>query len=203
MPTVKRSLSVVAAYAAIVLAFLISYSANAYAAGAVLPDDNTSVLDLLRPVYEAFAGGHRVAAGALALVAAVALIKRYSARLGAKADAFLHSDVGGALTTLALSFFGAVAAATANSSLSWSVVTTSGGIAVAAVGGYTLIKKLVLDRLQASAWYTKSAPAWLKLIVSLIDPPSAIAVAEKAGADAVKAAPSAGADGVAGSATKF
>jgi hypothetical protein len=83
------------------------------------------------------------------------------------------------------------------------VLSTAGGIAVAAVGGYTLLKRLVLDRLQASSWYATKAPAWLKLAVSLIDPPSAIATAEKAGSAAVQASPAAGAGGVAGQSTKF
>jgi hypothetical protein len=199
----KRHLSTIVASAALAVLFLMVFAANARAAAAVLPTDTTSIFDLLRPVYDAFAGGHAVAGGALALVAVVALLKRYSSYLGATADAFLHSDVGGALTTTSLAFFGAVGVATANSSLSWSVLSTAGGIAVAAVGGYTLLKRLVLDRLQASSWYATKAPAWLKLAVSLIDPPSAIATAEKAGSAAVQASPAAGAGGVAGQSTKF
>lgn len=202
----KRHLSTAAACAALVVVFLMSFGANAFAAAQVIPDEATPALDLLRAVYEAFAGGHRVAAGALALVAAVALLKRYAGQISPRFETFLHTDTGGAATTLALSFFGAVAAATSTGALSWSVVWTSGGLAVAAVGGYTLIRRLVVDRIVASKWYA-TAPGWVKTMLSVVtwlgSKPPAIATAEKAGQDAVAASPSPGADGIAGPSTKF
>lgn len=206
MITIKRHVSSLLALAGLVLLFLVSFTANAFAAGAALPTDSTPLLDLLRPVYDAFAGGHNVAAGALALVAMIALLKRYAESIptyGTSINKFLHTDAGGAMTTLGLSFFGAIGTATLSGSLSWAIISTAGGIAVVAVGGYTLLKKLVLDRLQDSAWFKTSAPALLKMVVSLIDPPSPIVVAEKAGADAVAAAPSKGSTDLVPPATKF
>lgn len=200
---IKRRLSVLAAYAALAVVFLMSFAANAFAASATLPDDSTPIADLLRAVYDAFRGGHHVAAGALALIAAVAMLKRYAGQISARLEAILHTDVGGAATTLALAFLGAIAAA---DSISWSTVWTSGGLAVAAVGGYTLIRRLVVDRILASKWYV-TAPGWIKTLLSVITwlgaKPDAVTRAEQAGADAIRSVPSTGADGVVGPATKF
>lgn len=199
----KRHLSAVATSVALTVLFLIVFAANAFAANQVIPTDETSYLDLLRPVYDAFQSGHRVAAGALALIAAVALLKRYAGKVSAKLEAFLHTDVGGAATTLVLSFLASVAAA---DSLSWGTLSIAGSVGIAAIGGYTIVRKLVVDRIVASAWYA-AAPGWVKTVLSLItwigSKPVAVAVAEKSGAAAVAAAPSAGADGVAGPATRF
>lgn len=199
----KRYLHAAVAYLALAVVFVLVFAANAYAAGVVVPDDNTAVNDMLRAVYDAFAGGHRVAAGALALATAVALLRRYAAqlpRVGPQLSTFLHTDFGGAVSAVAMSFFGAVGVATYESSLSWAVISTSFGVAAAAIGGYTILRRLVVDRLLASSW----APSWLKAVLSLAAyKPDPVADAVKAGDVAVKSHPSSGIDGVAPPPTKF
>ena len=56
--------------------FLLSFGAVAHAAAAVEPAGG-SLWDLLTPVYRAFLSGQYVFAGALSLVFAVALARRY------------------------------------------------------------------------------------------------------------------------------
>src|SRR4051812_38131536 len=93
--SMKRHLSTVAASAALAILFLFVFAANAFAANQVIPTDEVSYLDLLRPIYDAFQAGHHVAAGAFALIAAVALLKRYAGKLSPKLETSLHTDVGG------------------------------------------------------------------------------------------------------------
>lgn len=213
----KRMLSPVVVYSAFVAIMLVAFRATAFAAGVAAGDPDSplsiqDILDLLRPVWDAFRGGHSVAAGALAVVALVAVAKRYGGKLptvrgvdlGAKLEAFLHTDVGGTVATFLTATAGAVAAA---DSLAPSVLWTAGGIGAAAIGGYVMLRRLVIDPIKASAWYQDKAPSWVKVALGLLfwiaDKPDAVAAAEKAGDDAVKANPSKGADGVAGPAEKF
>ena len=173
------------------LAFLGVFTATAFASSAVVevPPDG-SWLDLARPVYEAFVHGQKLYAGMLALVLAVALFKRYAPdKWGA------HTDIGGALTTLIGSFAGAMATTLASgNAVSWVMVKTATMIAVGAAGGYSLIKKLVIEPFLRP--YAAKAPAWLKPILSMIlwifDRPSPVAVAEAAGNEAVAAKPPTG-----------
>jgi len=187
---------------------LVSFTATAFAAGAATGDDG-SILDLLRPVYDAFRDGHYVAAGALAVVLLVALIKRYAP---GKIGDFVHSDAGGAATTLMISFAGTIAAATgAGQPWTWSILWISGGIAFAAAGGYAVMKKLVIEPMLASSWYQDKVPSWAKAMLAVVlwvfdsraGADQAIAKAEKDGADAVAANPGTGADAVAGKPEKF
>lgn len=206
--TAKKLLHPVLNLAALAAIMLVSFTATAFAAGAAAGPEE-SLLELLRPVYEAFASGHYVAAGALAVVLAVAALKRYAP---GRAGAFLHSDVGGVTATLVVSFAGAIAAATGGGQAwTWSIAWNAGGIAFAAAGGYAMIKKLIVEPLLASSWYQTRAPAWVKAIAKAVlwifDKPAAgaevIREAEAAGADAVKANPSGGANAIAGEPEKF
>lgn len=200
----RKLLNPVLALLTMVVIMLVSFTASAYAAGAVTPDEG-SLLDLLRPVYDAFRGGHYIAAGALAVVFVVALLKRYAP---GKLGAFVHSDPGGVLTTLVISFAGAIAAATGSGAAwHWSMLGTAGMIAFAAAGGYAMIKKLIVDPLRASVWYQSKAPTWLKACLGVVfwifDRPTAVEAAEKAGDVAVQVNPSAGAEGIAGKPEQF
>lgn len=201
--TMKKLLHPLVELGLLVAIMLVAFSATGHAATAATGDDG-SLTDLLRPVYDAFRGGHYIAAGALALVLVVALLKRYAP---GKLGAFVHGDAGGVLTTLAISFAGAIAAATGDGQAwTWSIAWTAGGIAFAAAGSYAMIKKLLVEPLLASAWWQAKAPAWLKagaqMVLWIFDKPAAraetIKAAEKAGEAAVQAEPSKGADEIAG-----
>lgn len=201
----KRYVSQFAAFAALVLVMLMSFTATSWAAGTATGDD-FSAIDLLRPIWDAFRGGHQVAAGALAVVALIALAKRYAGKLSPKLEAFLHGDAGGTIATFLAATAGSVAAATSGDApWAWSIMWTAGGIGIAAIGGYVALRRLVIDPIKASKWYA-NAPAWAKLALGVLfwiaDKPDAIAEAEKAGADAVKANPAPGTD-AAGPFTKF
>lgn len=183
---------------------LLAFAGTALAGGVVnSAADESSLIDLLKPVIDAFRGGQYVFAGALALVLAVAAVRKY----GATKIPWFVSDAGGATLTLVGAFGASMAATLADGSspslnMAWSAL----GIAVSAAGGYALIKKLAVDPLMKSAWYKERCPAWLRAILDAAlwifakpsDGEKVIAKAEQAGEKAVEAKPSTGADGVIG-----
>lgn len=189
----------VLAIASLVGLMLVGMVATTFAAGSTLPED-TSLLDLARPVYDQIMAHNYLAAAALALVFMVALVKRYAP---GKLGAIVHSDAGGAATTFLMSLGGAVATATiGGATWHWSMLSTAGLVAFAAAGGYTLIKKLIIEPLRSSSWYQNKAPALLKTVLGLVfwmfDKPDAVADAEATGDAAVEAKPATGAAGVIG-----
>lgn len=201
----RRLLSAVPLALSLCLIMLFAFATTAFAAGAVAPDDG-SLLDLARPVYDAIMGGHYIAAAAFALVLAVALVRRYAPDKS-KVQTFVHSDAGAAVTTLLMAFGGAMATATlGGAAWHWAMLWTSATVAFAAAGSYAIIKKLVIEPLQASAWYAK-APAWLKaalqVVFWLFDKPDAVKAAEAAGDAAVAAKPGQGLAAVAGKPTEL
>lgn len=199
---VQSVLARIGAVLGLAVIFLLSFRAVSFAADPAMPSDDGSLLEQARPIFEAITAGHYLAGAAFALALAVALAKRWAP---GKAGAFLHTDVGGTLATLAMSFFGAAATSLAAykgfDGFSFTMLIASGKVAAMAAGGYALIKKLIVEPFRASSWYAKS-PAWLKaalqLVMWMFDKRGAaetkIAEAEQAGADAVKANPSGGTD---------
>ncbi len=186
------------------LVALITFTATAFAAGAASGDDG-SLLDLLRPVFDAITHGQYYLGAALALVFLCTLARRY----GAKRFPFLATDAGSAALVLVGAFGGALAtglAAVGTNALTFALALAAGKVALAAAGGYSLIKKLVVDPLLASQWYANRAPAWLKAILAVVlwafTKPDAVKSAEAAGAAAVAASPGAGLDGLAGKPTE-
>lgn len=179
--------------AAAVVAFLVAFTGTAMAAS--LPDAE-SLIDLARPVLAAVKSGQGYAAAALALVLMTALARRF----GAKRWPWLNSDAGGSLLTLVGSFGGAVATALAAGSLpTLGLAWTAFGVAVAASGGYTMVKRLIVPGL---VWLQSRLPGWAQPVLSLVlwmfTKPDPIAVAEKAGNEAVAANPGKGIEGVTG-----
>ncbi len=170
----------------------------------VAPDGN--IWDLAKPVMDAIRGGQYAFAAALGLVFLVAAIRKYH---GARWP-FLNTDAGGALLTLIASFGGAMAtgmAATGAKALTFGLAWASVGIAVMAAGGYSLIKKLLVDPLLASAWYNSKAPTWFKSVMSLVlwifVRPDPVVEAEVAGNAAVAAKPAGGVEAVVGKPEQF
>lgn len=182
-------------------AFLIAFVGVAFAAGAVTPQDS-SILDLAKPVWEAVAHGQYWVAASLALVLAVAAVKKYHP---GKLGEYANTDVGGAALVL-LGAFGTTLAtgllATGTGVFSLTLAWTSLKIALGAAGGYSLLKKFAAPILTRIA---DKAPAWAKPIFALVlwafTSPDPIAKAEAAGAAAVKADPAPGAAGAAGTPT--
>lgn len=181
--------------------FMIAFTATAWAADAVTGSEG-SLLDLAKPVYDAFTKGHYLYAGMLALVLAVALTKRYvTPRVP-----FLQGDIGGSLLTLILSFAGALATSLAGGvGVSFAMVKTAAMIAAGAAGGYSLVKRLIIDPILRPL--AAKAPAWTQPLFSLIffifDRPSPVAVAEAAGDEAVKNNPPTGTEGATGKPTEI
>lgn len=167
-----------------------------------------SWIDLAKPILDAALAHNYVAAFALALVLAVAAAKRLTG--SSRLAVFVHGDVGGAVTTFALAFFGAIATAVPTGgigALSWELVRSTGLIAFAAAGGYSLAKKLLVPVLQRFA----AGHAWAQPIVGVVlwafDKSSAVqaieAKATQTGAAAVAASPSPGAAAVVGQPEQF
>jgi hypothetical protein len=176
---------------------LVTFAATAHAQTAATPDSG-SVLDLLKPVYNAFAGGQYAYMGTLLVILLVALTKRY---LGDKLP-WLHSDVGGTSTALLAAAATAAAAglATPGSHLTFALLKTSLMVGVGAAGGFAVLKALIIEPLLIPL--EAKAPAWMKplfaLVLWIFDKPDAIKQAEAAGTAAVAAKPATGLDGAAG-----
>lgn len=187
---------------------LMGFLFSAHAAATVAPD-NGSLIDLAKPVFDQVMAGHYIAATALALVLCVAMVKRYAP---GKFGDFVHSDAGGALTTLFMSLGGALATATiGGATWHWNMMWTAMTVAFAAAGGYALIKKLIVGPLVTSAWYQNKAPAWMKaamqLVLWMFDKRAPADAAENdatsAGQVAVDAKPPTGVDGTLGDPTEI
>lgn len=199
---------------ALVAIGLVSFGATAFAAGAVAPASG-SLLDLAKPVYAAITAGHYIACAALALILAMAAARRYLPSLpkvGASIGKFLSSDAGNAISTLIMSFAGAVATGTAAGvhwgGLSTHLLWTSLLVGVTAVGGYE-----VLLHLFAAPVLAKIAKKWpwaapvVDLLMWVFNKDSgnaaALAKAQAAGQAAVVANPAPGVAGVIGKPTEI
>lgn len=194
----KRLLSPLSISFGVAGVLLAGFVASAFAASAVAPDEG-NLLDLARPIFDQVMAGHYLAATAFALVLAVALVKRYAP---GKLGTLVHSDAGGALTTLGMAFFGAIATATMGGApWTWAMCWTALTIGVTAAGGYAILKKVVIEPLLRPLM--EKAPGWLKPILALVmwifdRPTMATQKAEDAGDAAVAAHPATGATTVIG-----
>lgn len=146
---------------------LATFGGTSHAASLMHADDG-SMWDLLSPIYQAFAGKHYEYAGALVLVLAVAVAKRY----GAPRYSWLRSDSGGALLVL-LGSMGATLSATlaGGAALSWDMVWRALSIAVTAAGGYTVVKHLLIVPLLAplAAKLPARFQAWARAVLWIFD----------------------------------
>lgn len=187
----------------IVVVFLLSFVATAFAAAAVTPDEG-SLLELAKPILAAVMAGQWLLGAATALVFAVAVARRYLV----ERIPFLATDAGGALLTLVGSFGGAVATAlAAGGAVSLGLMWTALGVAATAAGGYALVKKLIVDPLRATSWYKERAPSWFRamfdVLMWIFTKPDAVKQAEEAGKQAVEEKPATGAEGVVGKPEEF
>jgi len=185
----------------------VGLAGTAFAANVAGADDGSLLTAILGQLWAALTGKQWWLACAAGLVAAVALIKKYTPE---KYRKYTDSDIGGAVLVLAGSFGAALVASLSGASavpMSGALALDAIKLALTAAGGYSLIKKLLVDPLLASKWYNEKAPAWLKAILSVVTwvynkPGEAIvAEAEKKGDEAVVAKPSTGADGAIGKTT--
>lgn len=175
--------------ALLALVFLAAFTATAFAATAAAPSDGTW-LDALRPVFDAVVGGNYFAAAALALVAVTALVSKYGkgrfpwlASGPAKAALVLIGSFGGALGTAAMG----------GAAFSLALLWTAVKVAIAAAGGYSLLKELL-------GAIAPHLPSWMQPIVravrALFDRPDPAVQVAAAGEAAVVAKPSTGITGV-------
>lgn len=174
-----------------VLAFLLAFTTMAFAATAVEPS-NGSLLDYLKPVYDAFVHGHYMLAGMAALVFAVAVIKRYAPGVVGR---WANRDPGSSVLVLLASFGTAMTASLAGGAgVTWVMLKAAAMIAAGAAGGYSLIKKVIIEPFLRPL--AARAPAWAQPIFALVfwifDKPSPVEVAEAAGDAAVEAKPAPG-----------
>ena len=187
---------------------LVPFAAVSVAADGVSPEDG-SLVDLLRPVWDAATGGQWWLAASLGLVVAVALVKRY-APTGKFRD-FVNSNMGASVMLLVGSFGGAVATGlmmAGTKAMSMAIIVPALKVAFAAAGGYALVKNLVVDPLVGSDWYKNKAPTVLKLILGVVTwmfvkSNKTVVAAEQAGDAAVAKNPATGVDEVVGKSTEL
>jgi hypothetical protein len=181
--------------ALIVLVFLgiVTFGATAFAATAATGTaDSSSLLDLLKPVFDAFNGGHYAFAAALLVVALVALVKRC---FGDKVPV-LHSDAGGSLLAPVTAAAAALATGLGapGAHVTTDLLKSALLVGAGAAGGYAVIKNLLIDPVLKPL--AAKAPAWAQPIFALVfyffDKPDPIATATKAGDAAVAAKPAEG-----------
>lgn len=185
-----------------VIALVLAFGGVAFAADAVDPASSTT-MDILKSVYNAFAGGHYAYCGALGLMLGVALIKRY---FGTHPASWFHSDVGGTSMTLLGAFGASLTASLAGGGpLTLGLMKTALLVGVGAAGGYSILKKLVVEPILRPL--AAKAPASMQFLFQAIfwifDKPDPIAAAESAGQAAVEAAPAQGAESIVGKPTEI
>jgi hypothetical protein len=181
-----------------------SFIGVALAQGAVMPNDG-SLLDLLRPVYEAIVGGQWWIAAMSGIILATTAAKRY---LPGKLGAWVNGEYGQPLTVLILSFAGAgltaLIAAGPGAVMSLSLAWLALKVAVVSAGGYTMLKQLIAPLIQKLA---DVSPSGLKPIFSILlwafSKRDAIQTAETVGGAAVAANPAAGVGNSAGPTTSL
>lgn len=188
----------------LILTSLFCFTGTALAAEAATGTDG-SWLDMLKPLYDAMAGGHYAYAGALTIIVMVALVKRY---LGDKWS-WLHSDAGG--SAMALTAAAATAAATSLAApgavMSLDLMKSALLVGVGAAGGYAVLKNLIVEPLLIPL--RSKMPAWAQPILGAViwifdhqdSGAQAVKQAEQAGDAAVKAAPAQGASAATGAPT--
>lgn len=148
-------------YIAAAVVAVMAFGATSHAAGMAHAADG-SLLDLLAPIYQAFAGRDYWYAGSMTIVVAVALVKRY---LGDR-YAWLHSDEGGAVMAFLGATAGSVAAALGGGAgMTWSIASTAATIGVTAIGGYVAVKHLLIVRLTP---LVAKLPAWAQSLARSI-----------------------------------
>lgn len=179
---------------------LAALAGSSLAAGAVVPEDG-SLVDVLRPLWEAISGKQWWLTAALGLVASVTLLKKYAP--AGKVRDFINTDHGSALLVLVGAFGGALATTLGGgAAMSPQMAVDALQVALTAAGGYALINKLLVQPLLRSEWYANKAPAWLKAVISaatwIFTKPDVVREAEKKGEEAVKNNPAPGIDGPAG-----
>ena len=139
---------------------LVSFTAVAHAATLVEPT-NGSLLTLLQPILSAFEHGQKLYAGCLALVAIVALVRRF-----VKAP-WVDTDWGAAGLTLVGSFAATLGAHLAGGvSVSWSAVWGALSVAFGAAGGYTMVKHLLVTPYMEN--FATKGPRWLHAPLKLV-----------------------------------
>lgn len=184
---------------------LLGFRTFTFAADAAGVPSDASLLDLARPVFDAFSGGHYAYAGALLVILLVAIAKRY---LAPKVK-FLNTDAGGAVMALALAMATAMAAGLAapGAVITSALLKSSALIGVGAAGGYTVIKDLLIEPLLRPL--IGKLPIWAQPIGGIVlwvfegnsNAAAELAAADKAGADAVTADPAKGVAAVLSKAT--
>lgn len=143
------------------VAFIASFGGVALAANAIDPSDGS--LDLAKIIYNAFAGGHYAYAAAIAVILGVALVKRY---IGPRV-LWLHSDAGGATLALVGSAATALADDLANGSpITFAYLESALAVGIAAAGGYSVLKKLLVEPLLIPL--RDKMPAWSQWILNAV-----------------------------------
>lgn len=136
---------------------MMPFSAFAQIAAPPSPDDLGAFAQAIFGAVQGRQWGYLVALGVMALVFAV---RKLSASVSPKLDAFLHSDPGGVLLALAVSFATSLAAAgiMPGAIFGWAMVLAAFKTALVAMGGFALVAKLGSPLIQWLAAKMSPAP---------------------------------------------
>lgn len=176
----------------IILAFLGTFTATAFAADAVTPV-NGSLMDYAKPIFDAVMHGQLWLGASLAVVLLCAAARKY---MPAKWTEGTRGDITGVGLAFLMAFASALAAAlaTPGAAVSLALMATAGKVGLGAIGGWTILHKVL-------GWLAdwKAMPSWLRALLALVGSvigSDAITKAQAAGDAAVKASPATGlADG--------
>ncbi len=176
----------------LILIFLGAFTGTALAADVVAASD-PSLSEVAKAIFDAVMQGQWWAAASLGVIFACAAVRRYV--LPASWKTGTKGDIVGTVAAFVMAFAGALATVmlAPGATMTAAVALTAAKIGIAAVGGYTLVHKVV-------GWLASwgKMPAWamsaLRLAAMMVGS-NAVAKAEAAGAAAVAAKPPTGMTG--------
>lgn len=181
-----------------VLLFLVAFAGTSFAAQAAVPDSQ-SILDLVKPVWDAVVHGQWWLAAAGGVVMLCALARKY---MPASWKEGTKGDIIGTVMAFVMAAAAMIAtwAATPGAVMTTGVMITALKVGMLAVGGYNIIHKLA-GWIGESVWFQQHAPAWLQGVLKMAAAmfgSDALAKATAAGDAAVAAQPPTGMAGDAG-----
>jgi hypothetical protein len=175
--------------ALLIVILLGAFTGTALAADAVAASDQ-SMSETARMVFDAIMSGHWWAAVAYGVILTVALTRRYAFPASWKEG--VRGDIVGTAVAFVLAFAGAIAttAAAPGAAMTGAVIMTALKIGAVAIGGYTVVHKVV-------SWFAawSRTPTWLLAVLkvaAMLVGSNAIAKAKAAGDAAVAANPPTG-----------
>lgn len=169
---------------------------GAAVAGNLTSPDDGAASDYIKMVWDAVTGGQYWLAASGALMLGVVAMRKYFPNQ--KVRDWMHGQYGQPLSVFVFSFAGAIATGLASvgvgATLSLTMAYAAVKVALAAAGGYSLLKALLVPALTKLGEKAPKSMKWLfEIVLWVFSKPTAVEKAEKAGDAAVVANPPQGA----------